>query len=109
MLNLIEKYNLKRDGYHLHNLVDSSALAAKWEKYFGEGWYGIDLGLVPYLWLIVIDEFLTNALEKYPELQIQQIKVKYGEVRIYITPFEEELQSSARNLEDVLFDSRLVY
>lgn len=104
------KYNLKRNEYKTEELACTMELSEKWDYIRAKGgWYGISLGSVPASWIIILDEFLSWGLEKCPELRIQQIKIKFGGMRIYLEGLNNEVYDMKTKLEEVFYDKRLVY
>ena len=59
-------------------------LFQKWAYRVGKGWYGFDLGDIPQIWVVVLDEFLSWLETQCPDFEIHQIKMKVGMVRIYL-------------------------
>lgn len=86
----------------------------KWNyKSAGKGWYLCDLGSrAPFVYALIIDEFLEWLDTKCPDFKIQQIKTKYNSLRIYILFPDHEKGNfieEIRGLESWLEDERLVY
>jgi len=116
---LIKKYNLKKDSYFEEKEVPSfsyenekiSELQKKWKSHIPDGWYGF-LGLgynTPQVWFEAIDEFLEYVLVNNPNMEIYQVKVKFGGLRLYIGNVEEKFQKEAQELCDCFFDYKLIY
>lgn len=123
---LIKKYNLKKDSYYLdsenpYKERDEEEIAFqqeavrklqdKWVYHIPKGWYGF-LGLghpTPRIWYAVIDEFLDYVKEQCPEFEILQQKLKFGQYRSYLNKITKEIQSEIYELENVMFDHKLIY
>lgn len=90
-------------------------LYKKWKARVGRGWYGFALGSVPRFWVLAIDDFLEYLLMQCPNLEIHQIKIKFGGLRFYVElpdMREQELEllnKEIQELEDWLFDQKLIY
>ena len=96
-------------------------LLNKWKKYIPQGWYGFSLGSpCPHDWYKIIDEFLDYLKEleefsKIEDLEIHQIKIKYGGLRFYVSfsckddEFREHLELQIARLENHLHDDKLIY
>lgn len=128
---LIQKYNLKKDGYcegvdALYGVSEHSddvkarffdtvyekemALNNKYADRIPKGWYGFSLGTpTPVLFFDVIEEFLDYAIEQCPNLVILQVKIKFGGLRLYIDRVTEQIAKECFELQDLLFDSKLIY
>lgn len=121
---LTQKYELKSNAYYTKYPSDPDGTANqyhhdnhyrpfydKWIKYTEEGWYGpAGLGYpMPEIWYSVLDEFLTYVLNECPNFKILQIKIKFGELRIYLEHINEKIASECSALETLLSDSHLIY
>ena len=91
-------------------------LMEKWSSRIGKGWYGFAIGRpCPDAWFYVIDEFLDYIQSLDPEFEIQQIKLKFGGLRFYIsyTIDDEELNEfvglQIDKLERTLYCEKLIY
>ncbi len=88
---ILEKYKIKRNDPILVTNIDENPtrykeLIEKWSPYISKGYYGFDLGNLPNVWYDCIDEVLDYLKEKSEgDLQIQQIKIKFGGLRFYVT------------------------
>lgn len=110
LITLQQKYNLNSDSYSSQELVNIPEwMYEKWSPFYGEGWYGIDCGLIPSSWVNVIDEFLDWVKDNNPNFYIQQIKVKFGEIRIYVGNCDFYTDEFCVELGQLLYDTRLVY
>jgi hypothetical protein len=122
---LIKKYSLKPNSYYLNNLnpykerneelnklceKKEAALIKKYKDRIPNGWYGFSFGTpIPIVWFEVIDEFLEWLINQNPEVEIHQIKIKFGGCRFGIEALTDEEYSLCQELEDVLFDEKLIY
>ena len=59
-------------------------LFEKWAYRVGKGWYGFSLGNVPYVWRLVLDEFLKWIEKQQPDFEIHQVKMKFYQLRLYL-------------------------
>jgi len=79
---IIEKHNPKD---LTENRGSQDHIPQKWREYFGQGWYGFDMGWAPDNWFKIIDEFLDQLKQIDPDFKIQQIKIKFGGLRFYVS------------------------
>lgn len=82
-------------------------LQEKWAHKVPPGWYGFDLPDAPVRWLKIIDEFLDYIDRQDPNMEIHQIKLKFGGLRFYVdcSPrFRDEIIT----LENTLYCSKLI-
>ena len=86
--------------------MNQSDLLNKWKHKISSGFYGFD-GL-PEEWCHIIDFALTRIDKQDSDFEIQQIKVKFGGCRFYITGKESSLKI-ADIVETLLFDGSLIY
>ena len=111
---IIQKYDLHSDDYVLNSDPEMSPMMFIQKKYLphvGEGWYGMD-GLgdnLPLVWYKVLDEFLQYVKDDYPDFEIQQIKVKYGGIRIYLGKVPPHIDNECQELSEALYSHDLVY
>jgi hypothetical protein len=96
-------------------------LLNKWKSYIPQGWYGFSLGEpCPAQWYVIIDEFLEylkslEQLNRISNLEIHQIKIKFGGIRFYVgygcedEELREHIQLQIDKIEDVLHDAKLIY
>ena len=90
-------------------------LFQKWAYKVPKGWYGFDLDGAPFIWGQIIDDFLEYVQKYCPDFEIQQIKVKFGGLRMYLnfpTNYARAanmLNCEISDLENWLSDERLVY
>lgn len=121
-MNIEEKTKAILNKYDLMDItIDPSGgdwLQKKWESHIGEEWYGFELSSCPQSWILAIDEILEYIKEIEPQFIIEQIKIKYGGLRMYIGLDKEQendhntwttIQKIANCAEDRLYDKRLVY
>jgi len=88
----------------------------QWAYKVPNRWYGFDLSNAPFLWALIIDEFLRYINIKRPDFEIHQIKLKFGGLRMHVSynydkdnVTDVEIYDEINKLEDWLFDERLVY
>ena len=73
------------DGLELRAVCETDLwLFQKWAYRVARGWYGFDLGNVPNVWRLILDEFLEWVQKQQPEFKILQVKVKFGRLRMYL-------------------------
>jgi hypothetical protein len=113
---IIQKFDLHPNGYEFptttigdHDYVEK--LHQKHHTHIGEGWSGFaDLpNGIPLIWIEAIDQFLQYVKDDYPDFQIQQIKLKYGGVRMYIDGVPDYIQDEVQELVATLHDDQLIY
>ena len=127
---LILKYNLKADSYYtespykkprnveeaqfVHNEV--KRLNEKYKKYFPKGWYGFGgLGYpLPLFWISVLEEFTDDLVDRFPNIEILQVKIKFSFLKYYVggnVPKEhkQEIHDEIIKLCNVLSDKHLIY
>jgi len=127
---IIEKYDLKPielpDGYKdVYNYLrdfpsevgrfetnkEDGFLYDKYRSFIPRGWYGFSLGspIVPE-WVDIIDEILELCIIIDPNLEIHQIKLKWGGIRFYVNSnLIEDIDDIEFLLEDTFQDEALVY
>jgi hypothetical protein len=78
--------------------------------------YGFSLGeKVPFLWAKIIDEFLDEVEKHDPNYRIQQIKLKYSSLRMYLelniddSDLKAQIQKEINKLEQWLQHESLLY
>lgn len=95
------------------NLNPDTFLFQNWHHKIEKGWYGFSLGKVPFIWAIILDEFLSDLDEETKgDFKILQIKLKYGGLRAYLNYNGEKfpnIQSEVDKLEKALFHKDLIY
>ncbi|HZM01617.1 MAG TPA: hypothetical protein VFC44_01220 [Candidatus Saccharimonadales bacterium] len=64
--------------------ISDLLLFSKWAYRVGKGWYGFNLGHIPPVWTDMLNEFLSWLETQCPDFEIQQVKTKFGPLRIYI-------------------------
>lgn len=83
-------------------------LKEKWAHRVPPKWYGFDLYDVPARWLQIIDEFLEYIEKQDPEMEIHQIKLKFGGLRFYVN-CDPRFKDEIAILEEHLYDPRLIH
>ena len=116
---LIKKNKLRRNSYYKQNpyleiaksiSTEELALLEKWQCYTAKGHYGISLGNpTPKIWFKTLNSFLKQVKKHNPLFEIQQIKIKFGGIRIYLANINKETQESIQLLEAKLHDDHLIY
>jgi len=93
-----------------YELTDS-LLIDKYKKHIPKGWYGFDIGKpTPENWFIIIDKVLELLTQNDPDLEIHQIKLKFGSIRFYVySSVIEDMSEIEMYIEQTLFDRKLVY
>ena len=86
-------------------------LYEKFKSNIPRGWYGFSLGTpIPKEWVDIIDEVLILCIENDPELEIHQVKIKFGHICFYVTSdVIEDILHIEIYLENLLGDHSLVY
>jgi hypothetical protein len=90
-------------------------LFQKWAYKVEENWYGFDLEGIPFLWCKIIDEFLTILKDFDPEFKINQIKLKFGRIQMYVrsghvNQFDQDtIRAEVSQLESWLYHKDLIY
>jgi len=91
-------------------------LFQKWAYKVPKGWYGCDLSNAPFLWALIIDDFLEYLNKKCPDFEIHQIKLKMGGLRFHVDygyfkddADSQQIYNEIDELENWLYDERLVY
>lgn len=80
----------------------------KWKNFCYKNFPGIDLGpRLPDAIYKVLDEFLDYVKLKHPTFKIQQIKVKFDDVRVYLEGVSEETREELYLLEEYLILNRI--
>lgn len=112
---ILEKHNPKD---LTENRGSQDHIPQKWREHFGQGWYGFDMGWAPDNWFKIIDEFLDQLKQIDPDFKIQQIKIKFGGTRIYLS-FSDKINKDSSIishinqqisiLEHELFHETLIY
>jgi len=107
------KHLLKNANYKQLESADGW-LIKKWGKHIPKGWYGFDG--INELWGRIIDDFLEELVKDFPNLEIHQIKLKFGGLRFYVglNDFSDSKKCAIANhnidkLEDALFSETLIY
>lgn len=121
---LISKYKLAANSYYEKSPygdnrdpeIDKACrekeagLMAKYRDRIGQGWYGFSFGSpTPLVWFSVLDEFIGYILDKNSDAIILQQKTKFGGLRSYWSGLTKEEQDMVDELEEVLFDEKLIY
>ena len=106
-----------RDRESLQKEIEGleNKLQEKWKNDIGDRWYGFSIGLAPKEWFYVIDEFLDYLKETVAELEIHQIKMKFGGIRFYVNfvcgdeADAEFIELQIAELERRLFCKKLIF
>jgi len=122
---LILKYNLKADSYYTESPYkkprneeeaafcnkEYKRLNDKFKKHIPKGWYGFGgLGYpMPLIWFKVIEEFTDDLVDKFPDIELLQIKIKMGSVRYHTNNNSPGVREDISKLEKVLSDKHLIY
>ena len=112
MKNLIKKYNLSTNSCLNEEPIspyEEGGLVYQWEDYVGNNWYGFDLPQIPITWHLVIGDILLEAVNRFSEMEIHQIKVKFGYLNIYLGNISPEFAAEIQEITGLMFDERLVY
>ncbi len=86
-------------------------LMEKYEKHIPPGWYGFAIGKpIPKNWIDCIEETLDLLIKNDPELEIHQIKLKYGGIRFYVYSEKiEDINDISFFIENSMFSKTLIY
>ena len=98
-----------RDDLRLRATYETDLwLFQKWAYRVGKGWYGFALGNVPYVWRLILDEFLEWVEKQRPDFEIRQVKMKFDRLRLYLGTKnavlirDEHIRSEISKLENLL-------
>ncbi len=99
------------EKYFEHETINDSFLIHKYENNIPEGFYGFSIGSpTPKNWFEIIDNVLELLLTNDPNLEICQIKMKFGGIRFYVhSDVIEDIFEIEKYIEDVLHDNKFVY
>ena len=106
---IISNYDLNSTENFNVNLFD------KWIHKIPKGWYGFDLNNVPSVWEKIIDDFLEELNKECPDFEINQIKLKFFQLRFYVnlnTKDQEKIKfinKEINELEKNLYSKDLIY
>jgi len=83
----------------------------KYQDYIPQGWYGFALGKpTPKAWCDAIEEVLDLLIKFDPNLQIHQIKTKYGGIRFYVhSEVIEDIYKIENEMESRMWSKLLMY
>ena len=86
-------------------------LIKKYDEHIPPGWYGFSLGTpTPKAWFDAIEEILDFIIEKDPDFEIHQIKIKYGSLCFYCASnVIEDLDEIEYYLLENMFSEKLIY
>ena len=104
-------YNVEEKLDWLYPVKNDMYFLKKYEKHVPQGWYGFAIGTpIPKNWMDALDEILELLIKCDPELEIHQIKLKYGGMRFYvISKVIEDLFDIELMIEDSMFNKALIY
>ena len=97
------------------NLNPDTFLFQKWAYRVPKDWYGFSLGNVPFVWALIIDDFLKEIEKECPDFEIHQIKLKYGGLRFHLNLNSKDdkiinkINTEIYKLEELLFNYDLIY
>lgn len=116
---LLKKHKISRDSYYKSNPYEGTihkntqaeiTLLENFAHRVGKGWYGISLSQpTPNSWFLFMTDFLRLIEKNNPDFEIQQIKIKFGGIRIYLSKISKETQKLISIAENELFDKHLIY
>jgi hypothetical protein len=92
-------------------IVTDGYLNKKYREYIPHGWYGFDIGtpIIP-AWMEIIDKIVELCVENDPDLEIHQIKLKFGEICFYVySNVIEDILDVEILILHKLFDRALIY
>jgi hypothetical protein len=89
----------------------SSYLQNKYKDLIPKGWYGFDMGTpIHPQWILILDEVVGFLHKNDPDFTIQQVKIKFGGVRFYVSSILiEDIYEIESFLEENLYDKALIY
>lgn len=91
--------------------INDYTLNTKYKNNIGKGWYGFAIGHpTPTVWFTVIDKILEHLIEEDPDLEIQQIKMKFGGIRFYVeSKIIEDIFDISVLISNKMYDEKLIY
>ena len=72
----------------------------KWKNYLEPGHYGLDIthpDVINYL-----DQKFTEIQTIYPNFQYSQIKLKFGQARVYMEPYDIDTREIEQEINKIL-------
>ncbi len=95
------------DNGHLHPDV---YLFQRFAYRIPRNWYGFSCGnTVPFVWALIISDFLDEVEKEYSDFEIHQIKLKMGSIHIHLGKIDNSVQKEIYKLEAVLTNKDLIY
>lgn len=90
--------------------LTDNILCNKYKINIPKGWYGFDIGNpIHPEWIEIIDEVLQLCIANDEDLQIHQVKIKYGGIRFYVESLVIEDMHEIEYLVEDLYDKALIY
>ena len=101
----------QREELKLYPKKNDSYFVKKYKDYIPPGWYGFAIGSpTPEAWVEAIDEVLELLIKEDENLQIQQIKMKFGGIRFYVESEKvEDIHEIGLVIEDQMYSRKLAY
>lgn len=111
---IIKKYNLySNQGLEICSLEEYIVLSEKlfdsWETKFFANTGAFETGLIPKVWFNVISDVLEKIYDLFPQFFIYTIKIKNGQIRFCLGGVSDEVLAELLQVENVLYDERLIY
>lgn len=83
--DLINAHNELLDQFK-HPTLNDNTFIEKYKSNIPKGWYGFSIGLpVNPVWIDIIDEILQLCIEKDPNIEIKQVKMKFGGIDFHVS------------------------
>jgi hypothetical protein len=93
-------YDRKNPAWEPLNSIMYNGICNIWENYVAKDWYGFDISGVPLHWFMVVYDTLHYFYKHNIKFDIQQIKLKFGGIRMYLA-FQEQTDDTDR-CEEIL-------
>lgn len=107
-------YQYLNDNPHNRTLYKSTKddfyFINKYKNRIPKGHYGFSIGnpIIP-IWCDIIEEIIDTCIDIDPNLQICQVKLKYGSICFYINTIIEDIIDIEIMIGDKLYDKNLIY
>lgn len=107
----VNKHPEKEKEDFIHPLLDDDVLCKKYKENIPKGWYGFDIGTpTPINWVIAIDKILTLLIKNDKNLEIHQIKMKWGSICFYVeSHIIEDIDDIGFLISDELSSKKMIY
>lgn len=94
-----------------HPTLNDTMLCTKYGLHIPDGWYGFDIGTpTPINWVVAIDKILTLLIKFDKDLEIHQIKLKWGSICFYVeSHIIEDIDDIGFLISDELSSNKMIY